>query len=66
MSFDATERATFWGIVVGMTVSWISYLGVTQGAVQRFLAVPTITAAKRYDNHKIKAGKVTKISFTIG
>lgn len=47
MTFDITERTSFWGIVIGMTVSWISYLGVTQSSVQRFLSVPTIGAAKR-------------------
>lgn len=47
MNLDPTERTTFWGIVVGMTVSWISYLGVTQASVQRFLAVPSLNAAKR-------------------
>lgn len=46
MDFDPTVRTTFWGIVVGMSISWMSHLGVSQSSVQRFLSVPTIRDAK--------------------
>lgn len=47
MDFDPTKRVSFWAITIGMTVSWTSYLSVTQSAVQRYLAVPTLKAANK-------------------
>lgn len=47
MELDPTKRVSFWAITIGMTVSWTAYLGVTQSAVQRYLAVPTLKAANK-------------------
>lgn len=50
MDIDPTVRATFWGVSIGMGITWISNLGVNPSSVQRFLAVPSIQAARRYRN----------------
>jgi solute carrier family 5 (sodium-coupled monocarboxylate transporter), member 8/12 len=39
-------RTSFWTVSLGLTTMWISNLGVNQGCVQRFLAVPDIKVAK--------------------
>lgn len=40
-------RTSFWTVLFGLTTTWVSNLGVNQGCVQRFLAVPNIKLAKR-------------------
>lgn len=40
-------RNTFWGMAVGMTVTWVGHLGIHPGTVQRFLSVPREIDAKR-------------------
>ncbi|XP_053994281.1 sodium-coupled monocarboxylate transporter 2-like [Hylaeus volcanicus] len=40
-------RNSFWGMSVGMTVTWISGLGINQVSMQRFLAVPNIREAHK-------------------
>ncbi|RLU23719.1 hypothetical protein DMN91_003925 [Ooceraea biroi] len=39
-------RNTFWGMIVGMTVTWLGHLGIHPGTVQRFLSVPREIDAK--------------------
>ncbi|KAH1002847.1 hypothetical protein HUJ04_008884 [Dendroctonus ponderosae] len=41
--FDAslTKRETFWAIIVGLTVHWVSHMSINQGCTQKFLSVPT-------------------------
>lgn len=41
------KRNTFWSIGFGMTVTWISGLGVSQGCIQRFLSVPDLKKARQ-------------------
>ncbi|XP_071862299.1 sodium-coupled monocarboxylate transporter 2 [Bombus fervidus] len=38
-------RNSFWGMSVGMTMTWLSGLGISQVSMQRFLAVPNIKEA---------------------
>ncbi|KAK2575162.1 hypothetical protein KPH14_002566 [Odynerus spinipes] len=40
-------RNTFWGMSVGMALTWLSSIGISQVSMQRFLAVPTITEARK-------------------
>ncbi|XP_076751553.1 sodium-coupled monocarboxylate transporter 1 [Xylocopa sonorina] len=35
-------RNSFWGMSVGMTVTWLAGLGISQVSIQRFLSLPTI------------------------
>ncbi|RZC41083.1 SSF domain containing protein [Asbolus verrucosus] len=46
MNPDPTVRTTFWGIIIGMTTSWISGLGINPTSVQRFMTVPSLKKAK--------------------
>lgn len=39
-------RTSFWTVSLGLTTMWISNLGVSQGCIQRFLAVPDFNVAK--------------------
>lgn len=40
-------RSSFWTVSIGLTTLWISNLGVNQTCIQRFLAVPDITFARK-------------------
>uniref|UniRef100_A0AAG5DEY1 Sodium/solute symporter n=1 Tax=Anopheles atroparvus TaxID=41427 RepID=A0AAG5DEY1_ANOAO len=39
-------RTSFWTVCFGLTTLWVSNLAVSQGCVQRFLAVPDLNVAK--------------------
>ncbi|PNF16521.1 hypothetical protein B7P43_G07192 [Cryptotermes secundus] len=39
-------RNSFWTVTVGMTFIWLSHVGVNQGMMQRFLALPRLSAAR--------------------
>lgn len=41
------RRNTFWTIGCGMTVLWVSGLGVGQSCIQRFLSVPNLKKARQ-------------------
>ena len=43
---DPFKRHTFWTLVVGGTVGWLSTYGVNQAAVQRYSSVPTLKDAR--------------------
>lgn len=38
---------SFWSVTMGMTVAWVSLLGVTQSSIQRFLSVPDMKRATK-------------------
>lgn len=40
-------RNTFWGMLTGMTITWVAHLGIHPGVVQRFLSVPREIDAKQ-------------------
>ncbi|XP_024944571.1 sodium-coupled monocarboxylate transporter 2 isoform X2 [Cephus cinctus] len=40
-------RNTFWCMSIGALASWVSEYGVSQGSIQRFLAVPSIGDARK-------------------
>ncbi|XP_012259063.2 sodium-coupled monocarboxylate transporter 1-like [Athalia rosae] len=40
-------RMTFWGISIGLTFTWFSTFSVNQGCIQRFLATPKLSTARR-------------------
>ncbi|KDR17314.1 hypothetical protein L798_08513, partial [Zootermopsis nevadensis] len=40
-------RATFWNVIIGNIFSWLNYCAVNQGMIQKFLALPSITEAKK-------------------
>ncbi|XP_046397964.1 sodium-coupled monocarboxylate transporter 1-like [Ischnura elegans] len=42
---DPTVRHTFWNTVIGEIFSWMTYVSVNQGMVQRFLAMPSLRKA---------------------
>ncbi|KAL6443073.1 hypothetical protein ACFW04_002798 [Cataglyphis niger] len=46
-------RNSFWGMSVGMTMTWLASLGISQVSIQRFLAVPTIKEAQKYFRRSI-------------
>ncbi|XP_044736108.1 sodium-coupled monocarboxylate transporter 2-like isoform X2 [Chrysoperla carnea] len=48
-NFDPSlvTRTTFWGYTIGLTMSWISELGVNQGMVQKYLSIPNISQIKK-------------------
>lgn len=39
-------RNTFWTVSVGTMFSWINYIGIHPGTVQRFVALPTYKKAR--------------------
>lgn len=41
-------RTSFWTVSLGLTVSWISSMGVGQKDLQRFLSLPDLKSAKKY------------------
>lgn len=47
MNPDPFVRTSFWTVTIGLSTMWIANLGVSQGCVQRFLAVPDLKAAKK-------------------
>ncbi|XP_055379150.1 uncharacterized protein LOC129610562 [Condylostylus longicornis] len=47
LSFDLTERTTFWNCFLGSIIGWMSYVGLNQSCVQRIVALPSIDHAKR-------------------
>lgn len=47
-STDLTMRHTFWNAIFGNFVMWAAYLGLNQSCVQRIVALPSLSAAKRY------------------
>lgn len=47
MDLDPTKRDTFWMLVVGYTMHWLSVSVANQGCVQKFLAVATLEEAKK-------------------
>lgn len=46
MDPDPFLRSSFWTVSVGLTLFWISTLGIHPGAVQRFVALPTFKKAQ--------------------
>ncbi|KAI4499585.1 hypothetical protein M0802_005481 [Mischocyttarus mexicanus] len=40
-------RNSFWGMSLGMSATWLVGLGISQVSMQRFLAVPTMTEARK-------------------
>ena len=40
-------RNSFWGMSVGMTITWLTGLGINQSSVQRFLSVPNVKEAHK-------------------
>ncbi|XP_058818710.1 sodium-coupled monocarboxylate transporter 1-like [Topomyia yanbarensis] len=46
MNPDPFVRTSFWAVAFGLTTIWVAQLGVSQGCVQRFLAVPDLKVAK--------------------
>lgn len=47
MDTSPFTRNSFWGMTVGMTMTWLSSLGISQVSMQRFLAVPNIREAQK-------------------
>ncbi|GAB0095301.1 sodium-coupled monocarboxylate transporter 1 [Sergentomyia squamirostris] len=39
--------SSFWTVTLGLSVTWISLLGVTQSSVQRFLSMPDMKSARK-------------------
>lgn len=46
MDPNPLTRNTFWTVTVGMTFIWLAHVGVNQGMMQRFLALPTLSDAR--------------------
>jgi Na+/proline symporter len=45
---DPLKRHTFWTVTVGFYFWWLAQCGVSQGMVQRYLAVPDLKTARLY------------------
>jgi len=45
-STDPFQRHSFWSLIVGGTVGWLSTYGVNQASVQRFSAMPSLSKAR--------------------
>ncbi|CAH1790095.1 unnamed protein product [Owenia fusiformis] len=43
---DPTQRHTFWGLIVGTTIGWLSTYGVNQASVQRYSSLPSKNKAR--------------------
>jgi sodium-coupled monocarboxylate transporter 8/12 len=52
---DPTRRDTFWIVLVGTSVFWLSMAGIHQSCVQKYLSVPTFNQSR-----------LTVVFFTIG
>lgn len=46
MNPDPFLRNSFWTVSVGITLYWISDLGIHPGAIQRFVALPSYRKAR--------------------
>lgn len=67
MDPDPFLRNTFWTVSIGTTFSWINSLGIHPGAVQRFVALPTHSKAKKALIYFVLGMAVVKIlTGTIG
>ncbi|OWF47261.1 sodium-coupled monocarboxylate transporter 1-like isoform X2 [Mizuhopecten yessoensis] len=44
---DPTVRHTFWGLIVGTTLSWVGSYGASQSSIQRYCALRSLKEAKR-------------------
>ncbi|XP_049814227.1 sodium-coupled monocarboxylate transporter 1-like [Schistocerca nitens] len=47
MTPDPFVRSSFWTVVVGATVSCVGGISINQGMVQKFLALPSMSAARK-------------------
>lgn len=47
MDPDPLVRNSFWMVSIGLTSMWISNVGVTPECVQRFVAIPSLSDAKK-------------------
>lgn len=47
MNPDPTIRNTFWSVLIGSTFVWTALIGVNPGTAQRFLAVSSLSDAKK-------------------
>lgn len=47
MNPDPFVRSSFWTVSIGLSVMWISLMGVNQSSIQRFLAVPNLRKARQ-------------------
>lgn len=45
--FDPQTRNTFWNSIFGYSIMWLSYLGLNQSCVQRIIAVPSVSHARK-------------------
>lgn len=67
MDPDPFLRHTFWTITIGTTFSWLNFLGIHPGSIQRFVALPTVNKARKALIYFIVGTCVIKIcSTTIG
>ncbi|XP_034172067.1 sodium-coupled monocarboxylate transporter 2 isoform X2 [Osmia lignaria lignaria] len=47
MDPSLSARNSFWGMSIGMTLTWITGLGISQVSMQRFLSVPNLKEAHK-------------------
>lgn len=40
-------RSSFWIITVGLTIMWITFVGLTPDTIQRFLSVATLKDSQK-------------------
>ncbi|RZC42684.1 SSF domain containing protein, partial [Asbolus verrucosus] len=43
---DPTKRDSFWIVIIGISMTWLSLTGIHQSCVQKFLSLPTLREAK--------------------
>ncbi|XP_045463325.1 sodium-coupled monocarboxylate transporter 2-like [Harmonia axyridis] len=44
---DPTQRDGFWSVVIGLTFMWTAQNSINQGCIQKFLALPSMSDAKK-------------------
>jgi hypothetical protein len=49
MDTDPYLRTSFWMVSIGLTTMWVSNVGVTPECIQRFMALPSMADAKKYE-----------------
>ena len=50
MDWHPATRHTLWALVIGGFVHWLQIAAINQNMLQRYMALPTLRAARRYTN----------------
>lgn len=48
LELNLVARYTFWALTIGGTITYVQIAAVNQNMVQRYLALPSLSDAKKY------------------